>query len=251
MSLRTEIENEIYELMDDLDPSGKNTERMKQLFKSFKDDKAFYRYMDKFFSDDSMNFNVAYEPFNNPAKVEFFEAVAKKHNIAIYERVFKPYLTGDTEDPPATTQPLMVLMYPIKRLKQTVFKKNHTAVSSTKRNPETGQVTGADKTARITEVEAYSLIVQEQYNAAREFYGPCSDDMGAKFEMIRRIQQDGEVSIDDLPSDPMNKTTMNTINYYMLGSCVASNFIDPNGLLLPITLKGNEERDTAIDRRRD
>lgn len=248
MSLRTDIESEIYELMDDLDPSGKNTERMKKFFKSFKDDKAFYRYMDKFFSDDSQNFTVAYEPFNNPAKVKFFEKVAEKHNIPIYERVFKPFLTNDKDNPPGTVNKLMVLKYPIKRLKQTVFKKNHTAVSSTKRNPETGQVTGADKTARITDVEAFSLIVQEQYNAAREFYGPCADDMGAKFEMTRRIQQDGEVSIDSLPFDPVNKTTMNTINYYMLGSCLSTNFIDQSGLLLPITLRGNEDKTVAIQK---
>lgn len=248
MSLRTDIEKDIYEFMDDMDPSGKNTERMRQLFKSFKDDKTFYRFIDRFFDDEEQNFSVAYEPFNNPVNVKFIETIGKKHGIPLYERVYKPFLTGDTDNPPGTVHPMMVLDYPVKRLKQMVFKKNHSTVSSTKRNPETGQVTGSDKTARVTDVEAFSLIVQEQYNAAREFYGPCADDMSAKFEMIRRIQQDGEVSLDELPNDPMNKITMNTINFYMLGSGITTNFVEKSGYLLPITLKGNEENVTTIKR---
>lgn len=248
MSLRTELQNEIYDFMDDMDPSGKNTERLKKFYTSFKSDKEFYKYMIQFFKDENKNFNVSYEPYNNPVEVAFIEKTAKKHDIPLYERVYRPYLNMDLENPPGTVYPLMVLDYPIKRLKQMVFKKNHSAVSPTKRNAEVGQVTGSDKTARITEPEAFSLIVQEQYNAAREYYGPSADDLSAKYEMLRRIQQDGEVSLDELPNDPLNKVTLNTINYYMLGSGISTNLINENGYLLPITLKGNEERETTIKR---
>lgn len=248
-SLRKEIENEIIELYDDMDPTGKNTERMRQFFSTFKDDKAFYRFYRDFFSDVDKNFKCAYEPYDNEVTVHFVEELCKKQGIPLYETLYMPYLdNSDPENPPGTAHPVMVLVYPIKRLKQMVFKKNHTAVSATKRNAETGQVTDADKTARDTDVETYSLIVQNQYNAAREFYGPRADDTGAKFEMMRRIQQDGEVSLEDLPNDPMNKTTMNTIMYYMYGACLTTNFLERSGYVLPTTLKGKEEADTTIKR---
>ena len=55
MSTRTELEKDIYELFDDLDPSGRNTKRMKDLFSKM-NDRQFYRYMENFFTDEKKNF---------------------------------------------------------------------------------------------------------------------------------------------------------------------------------------------------
>lgn len=247
MSLRTDIERDVYEFIDDMDPSGKNTERMRQLFMGM-DDKAFYKYMDTFFDDPDRMFEVAYEPYNNPVNVPFIERIAKAHNIPLYEIVYKPYLTGDTENPPASVHPILVMDLPIKRLKQMVMSKSHTSISNTKRDARTGQVTGDDKTARVTDVEAFSLIVQELYACAQEYYGPMSDDSAATFEMTRLIQRDGEVSLADLPNDPVNKTTMNTINYYILGSGLTTNMIDESAYVLPITLRDRESKTSTIER---
>lgn len=246
MSVRSELEKEIYEWLDDMDPSGKNTARMKQFFAKM-DDKKFYKYMDDYFNNDDMYIGVAYEPMNNPVNVPFVEKISKKYNIPLYERVYKPFLTGDTQDPPGTVNDIMVLDYPIKRLKQMVFKKSHTSVSNTKRDARTGQVTGDDKTARVTDVEAFSLIVQELYSSAEAYYGPMSDDTNAQYEMMRRIQRDGEVSLKDLPKENSGKTTMNTINYFMLGSCISTNMIEDTGYVLPATMAGKDEAQ-VIDR---
>lgn len=249
MTLRQEIEKDILSLYDTLDPSGKNTERMRALLKSFKTDREFYQFFEKFYEDKDQNFSVSYEPYNNPVTVEFVEKAAKKRGVPIYERIYMPYLDdSDPDNPPGSVHPVMVLVYPLKRLKQMIFKKNHSATTATKRNPETGQVTGADKTARETDTETFSLIVQNQYNSAREFYGPRADDMAAKYEMMRLIQQNGEVSLSELPNDPMDKVTMNTLNYYMLGACLTTNFIEDSGYLLPITLEARENKDTTIKR---
>lgn len=245
MSTRTELEEEIYTFIDDLDPSGKNSERMKQLFKKM-DDKHFYQYMDHFFNDDNMQFEVAYEAFDNPVTVPFIDKISKKHHIPLYEKVYKPYLTNNTENPPASVYPVMVVMVPIKRLKQMVMTKSHTSVTNTKRDAFTGQVTGSDKTARVTDVEAFSLIVQELYSCAQEYYGPMSDDSAAMYEMLRLIQRDGEVSLSDLPKDNLNKMTMNTLNYFMLGSGLCSNMIDESGYLLPSTIKSEEDKISAV-----
>lgn len=247
MSTRTELESEIYELMDDMDPSGKNTSRMKKLFQKMSDHE-FYRYMDEFFDNPDKMFTVAYEAFDNPVTIPFIERVAKKQKVPMYEIVYKPYLTGDTENPPATVYPELVVDVPIKRLKQMVMSKSHTSFTNAKRDARTGQVTGEDKTARVTDVEAFSLIVQELYASAEEFYGPMSDDSAAMYEMLRLIQRDGEVSMKDLPHDNLNRMTLNTIQYMMLGSCISTNLIDESGYLLPSTIEARENKTGTIQR---
>ena len=248
-TLRAELTKELLELCDDMDPTGKNTTRMRN-FLNQKSDKEFMLFMDDFFSNPDKNVPIAYEAYNNPVTIEFIHKVAKKRKIPIYEIVYRPYVNGDVDDPPGTVNPIMVLIVPVKRLKQMAMAKNHTSTAAAKRDARTNQVTGEDRTARITDVEAYSLIVQGQYNAAQEYYGPMADDTEAHYEMLRCIQRDGEVSMKDLPNDPLNKVTMNTINAYMLGSCIESNLIDRNGYLLPITLKCREVNKKAIDRSR-
>ena len=166
----------------------------------------------------------------------------------MWEYIYEPYLNGNVENPPGTVCKMLVLDYPIKRLQQMLFKKNHTATTITKRNPETGQVTDSDKTARVTDVEAYSLLVQEQYDGARELYSFRADDMIMKTEALKMIAETGEVRLDDLTNDTMNKTTINTVNYYLLGACLMSNLVDGSGYMLPNTIKAKEEKDTTIKR---
>lgn len=247
MSVRTDLEKEIYELYDDLDPSGRNTERMKKLFNSM-DDKKFYRYMSKFLSDPDENFSISYIPCDNPVTMEFIEKNAKKHGVELYEYIYMPYMATNPNKIPGSLHKILVVDYPIKRLKQMGFIKAHSGISNTHRNAETGQVSEVDKTTRETDNETYSLIVQNQYNAAREFYGPRADDMPAKYEMTRRIQRDGEVSLDDLPNSKYDKVTLNTIYYYFLSAGLATNLMDETGYVLPGTLRNRSADDTVIKR---
>lgn len=247
MSLRRDLESELYEFLDDMDPSGKNTERMKRMLSKM-DDKKFYRYFDEFFNNDDKYITVAYEPMNNPVTIQFAQKIANKHKIPLYEEIYKPYLNGNVEDPPRTVHKILVIDLPIKRLKQMVFTKGHTSVTNTKRDARTGQVTGSDKTARVTDVEAYSMIVQELYSCAQEAYGPMADDQAAMYEMLRLIQKDGEVSLEDLPNDTLNKTTMNTVDVFMKGSGLITNMVDESGYLLPNTIKSREDRTSTIKR---
>lgn len=249
MSLRTEIEQDFYSFLDDCDPSGKNTERLKAFFAPM-DNKQFFTWMEEFLSNPSKTIQVGYEPFNNPVTIEFIEALAKKHDIHLRETVYKPYLTGDTKNPPASVHPVLVMDMPVKRLKQMVMTKSHSSVTNSKRDAVTGQVTGDNKTARVTDVEGYSLAVQELYACAQEAYGPMADDQAAFFEMERQIKRNGEVSLKDLPNDPLNKTTINAINDLILGSGLVTNIVDTasNGYVLPITMKANDEKSSTIER---
>lgn len=247
MSVRTELEHDIYDFLDDMDPSGKNTERMRNFLKPM-DDMAFYRFMDEFFENDQKQFPVAYEAYDNPVNMDFIHDVAKKRNVPIYERVYRPYLTGDTKDPPGTVYEMMVVDVPIKRLKQMAFSKNHAPTAGDKRDPKSGQVSGEDRTARVTDVEGYSLMSMGQYYGAQEYYGPRGDDLEAYYEMLRLIQRDGEVELRDLPNNPESKVALNTVNAFMLGSGLVANWVSSNGYILPNTLRGQEEKFSTIDR---
>ena len=243
-TLRKEMTDEILEFFDDLDPSGANTERMRKLFASFDDDKAFYKFMYDFFSDPKQNWMVAYKPYDNHVTMEFIEGVANKHGIPIYEIVYMPYLSPDPDDPVGTVNPVMVLDYPIKRLKQMVFKKSHASTSASKRSSETGQVINEDKTARITAPEVYSLIVENQYAAAQEFFTLRSDDLKAQNDAQRIIIRDGELSLDQVTGHGNGSVTANTLQKYMYGSCLVTNIATEKPYLLPYTVKhGYNERE--------
>lgn len=247
MSVRTENEQEIYDLLDDVDPSGKNTERVRSFFKSM-GDRQWYEFMDEYYSNEDKYIPVAYAPYDNPVTLDFIHEVARKHNVPVYEIVYRPYLNGDVDDPPGTVHEQMVIDVPVKPLKQMTMTKNHASTAAGKRDPKTGQVSGEDRTARVTDVEAFSLLALGQYHAAQEFYGPMADDNKAQFEMLRSIQRNGEVELAELPNDRLSKVTLNTINALMLGSCVESNFVSEQGYVLPITMQGRDERSSTIDR---
>ena len=248
MSLRKEIEADIYEMLDDADPSGANTERMRAWFATM-DDKKFYKFMDEFFDNPDKNYKVTYKPFDNKVTVEFIEKLCAKHGIPLYEYVYKPFINHDKEDPPRTVHKQLVIDLPVKRLKQMVMVKNHAAVNPTKVDPKTGQTTGHDRVARITQPELYSLITQNQYNAAAEYFGPMADDLQAQYEMEKTIQRDGEVELANLPRDPMNRVSLNTIGYYMYGGGISTNLLDNSGYVLPITQKAREEKTSTIVRK--
>ena len=247
MSVRKDLERDLYAFLDDMDPSGRNTKRMKG-FLSKMSDKAFYQYMAEFLQNDDKYIQVGYDPYDNPVDINFVNRVAKKHGIPLYEYVYKPYINFDDSDPPATVNPILVVDIPIKRLKQTIMAKNHTSITNAKRDPKTNQVTGSDKTARVTDAEAFSLIAQELYLVAQEEFGPMADDESAFNDMLRQIQQTGEYSMREAPNDPLNKTTMNTIFMYAMASGISTNLLEESGYILPGTLKAKEIRTTEIKR---
>ena len=73
-------------------------------------------------------------------------------------------------------------------------------------------------------------------NTLREFNGPRSDDMVMKREMLNEINQQGYVTINSLTNDVTNKTTLNTVNTYLLGMGIKSDLVT-KGLMIKQTLK--------------
>ena len=100
----------------------------------------------------------------------------------------------------------------------------------------TGQVTGADKNGRESDLENSMLVALGMENCLKELNGPRSDDMVAKREMLSEIATKGYVKYSDLTYDVNNKTTLNTVNAYFLGMGINSDLVT-KGLMLKSTLK--------------
>lgn len=99
MTLRQEFTKDIVELLDDMDPSGKNTDRMLKFLNGIKSDKEFDKFAIDLLEDDNKFIPVAYEIYNNPVNMDFINHLMEKYNIPLYEYVYKLYLTGDIENP--------------------------------------------------------------------------------------------------------------------------------------------------------
>ena len=59
--------------------------------------------------------------------------------------------------------------------------------------------------------------------------------MMMKQEMSSQIANQGYVSLDDLESDPANKTTLNTVDVYLMGMGLKSDLVT-SGLMLKRTI---------------
>lgn len=105
----------------------------------------------------------------------------------------------------------------IKRMQQLLSKKNTTSTNISERSALTGQVSGHDKNARSSDVENFALVTMNAENALRELLGPRADDKVMKEEMYSAIAEKGYVSINELTDRVENKTTLNTIDVFMIG----------------------------------
>ena len=116
------------------------------------------------------------------------------------------------------------------------MKKNGVSTGIDIRSSLTGQVTGTDKNGRQSDLENAVLVSLGMTNTLREFNGPRSDDMVMKREMLNEINQQGYVTINSLTNDVTNKTTLNTVNTYLLGMGIKSDLVT-KGLMIKQTLK--------------
>ena len=111
-------------------------------------------------------------------------------------------------------------------LQQLLTKKNTYSNHINKRNLKTGQVTGDDRIARISDSESFCLLSYKNDNyALKEFLGPRADSIDGKSVMQKEISKQGYVSMKDLPSDITQKQTLNTVNTLLLASGIENDLM--------------------------
>ena len=70
----------------------------------------------------------------------------------------------------------------------------------------------------------------------RELNGPRADDLSMKNQMLHDIALNGYTRLADMEDNPENKTTLNTVNVFLLGMGLESDLVT-KGLMLKNTLK--------------
>lgn len=231
---RKEMEDLIYKVFDALDPSGSNTTRYKDLFKSMSD-AQFDNFFKNLFKDNDEYLILDVSDYDRDLRIEHVEEAAKILNVPLFEKVVMPFVNGDPNNPVVSKYEVPVGYIHIKRVQQILSKKNTTSTEISSRSALTGQVVGKDKNAKESDQENFALVTLDATDTLREFMGPRADDMIMKNEMYSSIAQKGYVSLDTLTNDVKNKTTLNTLDVYLISMGIKSDLIT-EGLILKKTL---------------
>lgn len=227
---REYIEKLIYDTYSALDPSGENTNKWKLKF-AMMNDTQFEKFFKEFLADDTENFVLDIVDFEHDLTMEKCEKAAKVLGIPIMEHVFFPHLTMDKKHVISTKEKCIVGYINVKRLQQFLYKKNNLSISNEKRSAITGQVTGKDKSARSSDIEASFAVSVGADKILQEFHGPRADDMTMKRQMNQSIATKGYVMLEELDNLPTNKVTLNTVNTYLLGMGIKSDLVSDSYIL--------------------
>lgn len=227
---RLQIESIIYDTFDALDPTGKNTNKYREIFRAM-DDKSFEKYMKDFLKNENDNFVLDVTEFENSAKMENCEKAAKVLGVPLMEHVFMPHLTMDKKHVISSKEKCLVGYFNVKRTQQFLYKKNGISTSNEKKSALTGQVINKDKNARDSDMEAFMLVSLGADKILQELHGPRADDNVMKQEMNKSIANKGYVMLDELTNLPTNKTTLTTVNTYLLGMGLKSDLITDTYIL--------------------
>lgn len=215
--IRKKYEENIYKLMDDIDPSGFNADTYRIAFAKMSD-KQFVDLMKRYIEQDDLNLfvdiNQLEKKKSDNITLEKIKAIADKWKISLFEYVFMPFRNPKGK-PMCTLTKVPIIYCPIRRFFQQMLQhKNSISNSSDHINPLTGQVVQEDKTASTTNVQTYALAATNQTNALKEFLGPRADDQISKQQMLNTIVSTGDVRLSDLDIRTHNKQAVNTTEVF-------------------------------------
>lgn len=232
---RKKMEKLIYDYYDKADPSGINTEYYRNIFSPMSD-KEFDNFFKAFFKnpDEYLIYNMT--DGKNELTMGSCENAAKLLGVPIEETLYMPHITMDKKNVIATKHKVIVGYCNVKRPQQFLFKKNGMSTTAEKRSALTNQVIDADKNGRQTDMENLMLLVRDSDALMKEFDGIKADDSYMKQQAVGQIVKDGYLSIKDLTDDVSNKTTLNTVDVYLLGMSIKSDLVT-KGLMLTKTIK--------------
>lgn len=232
---REEMETLIYNFFSAFDKTETNTKHYQDMFSKMSDTQ-FDRWFKDFFDNPKAYLVLNICDYENTIQLDDIEDAAKVLDIPLFETVYMPYVTMDKKKTIATPIPVPVGYLNIKRTQQTISKKNGLSTSIDTRSALTAQVTGADKNGRESDLENTMLASLGMVNTMRELNGPRADDMSMKNQMLHDIALNGYVKLEDLDDNVENKTTLNTVNVFLLGMGLDSDLVT-KGLMLPASLK--------------
>lgn len=225
---RLKAERLIYEVMDILDKSGRNTDFWKEEFSKMSD-AQFKSYISNDFP-----FYFQTGAFKEPSMKQIIQAL-DKINVPLLERLYMPYKYKDKNGRPMKTKECLVVYLPIKRMKQLLTKKNGMSISTKTRDMKTGLLTGVDKNGKESDREFESLAICGLDNSIKEFSRSRADSMEDKSVMNNTINNLGQVYLKDLPDDPADSLSKNLLSAYFIGAQLYTNLVNED-YMTPYTM---------------
>lgn len=231
---RNKMEKLIYDTFDKLDPTGANTDNYRKLFKDMTDPQ-FDTFFKKLFASENDYLTLDVIDYEIDLRMNHIEDAAKVLGVPLMEHLAMPYLNMDNENPIVSKTPVITGYLHIKRMQQTLAKKNTTSTDIGERSALTGQVTGKDKNARDSDSENFALVTLDATDNLRELLGPRSDDRVMKSELYSDIARKGYANLEGLSNNVENKATLNAVDMYLIGMGIKSDLVT-DGLVLNKTL---------------
>ena len=223
-SKRERIVKLVLDCLSIADRTGLNMNKYKKFYEGLSDEE-FAKHMNSFTKDEDKNFYLEILPNKSEPPIEDIEKLLSKLKIPKEEYVYYKD-DGYKDDPIRSREQCSVGFVNVRRLQQILSKKNTYSLDIESRSSKTGQVTGADKIARISDSELYALTVFKADKAIQEFYGPRADSMISKSDMYGKISKYGYVYLDELATATGKNQTLNTINIYLLGAGINSDLVE-------------------------
>lgn len=235
---RKKIEKLVLDVVTALDNDKKlNIERYKDMFNAMSDEE-FSEWASSIGHELDDTIQLFELPFEE-CSMDQIKQAANILNIPLEEYI---WYRDKGDKPIRTAQKVPVGYLNIKRVQQMLNKKNRLSTSATKRSLKTGQVTGEDKIAAISDLEAYCLLAIDADNIFEELYGPRADNFAKKSDFYKQISDNGYVELSKLEDDITKHTALNTLDTYMLASGIKTDLIN-SSLKTPFT--ANEEINQA------
>jgi hypothetical protein len=239
---RKRCEEKIYKAFKILDKTGQNTEYYKKKFASMTDK----QFLEFFKQDFPLKFQT--KVFEVDPTMEEIADFLTYLKVPILERVKMPFLYTNKDGEAVSTQEILVVYIPVKRLKQFAQKKSGYSVNISKRDYRTGLLIDVDKNSNSSDRELESMAVLGLDKSMHELLTYRGDAMGAKQKFYNQISASGMVSQADVPTDNADSIARNLISAYLLGAHINSNLVNVAGML-PRTLAKRSSGQQGVKRR--
>lgn len=235
------VKEKIFKAFKIIDETGQNTEYYKKKFAKMSDQE----FINFFKQDFPLKFQT--KIFEVDPKMHQIINLLKFLKVPITEKVTMPFLYRNKDGEGVSTQPILIVYLPLKRMKQMVQKKVGYSTNISKRDYKTGLLIDTDKNGNSTDREFESLAIQEFDYALREVMYYRADSMRAKNEFYNEINTVGMVSQKDIGVENQDSIARNLISAYLLGAHIRSNLVLEDDYL-PRTLQKKNAGQSGLKR---
>lgn len=240
---RKKAEKLIIDTISAMDPSGLNSNRYKELFKSMSD-KDFVEYFKKMKSSEDNQFYVEMDLYGkNDITLDNIEKAAKHINVPLEEYVYIRHKTTDGKVI-RTPYKVPVLWVHMKRMQQLLSKKVKSNVdisSGNVRSRLTGSLNQDNKSGRFTDYDTQALLSvtlddpsKEDANGyspiIKEVLGARGDNIEAKNKFLQDISLFGNASIEEVDTAKSGQAVQ-TLDVFLMAAGLKSDLVSHSLLI--------------------